>query len=390
MELCVALWVIAILGAAMFTPFPNNIPWWFWIAGMAACAPVTAAIGARRDRDTTMSREMVYFFRPGLALMKLIFWPITIAVACFFDSQRRGYISNVTNELYNVHHRHGMRGDTACEIARGRAESVDRHCDAIGSAATYVAEGAGELSTVACRTTVLAATLTGVAGSVAYGQSSATTLAPAVASVSAAVSQPAPTPMPTTSIFLARTGQNLQAPFTGTYHLAEFLQIRGKWLLPDMGYVDFATNNYREFFGGGGWTFVNGKRATLTGEGFFVQDTGPAAHSARYLWGNPILNVRFTPKFTWQTGYLSYIPLNRAGTFQQVLERSKLEYAFTKSVKAGGGYAAYEKVGKPVQNKPFGTVTFSTHAGSLELWCQHVPRGAQVQARYVFAHTAAH
>jgi hypothetical protein len=199
----------------------------------------------------------------------------------------------------------------------------------------------------------------------------------------------APQRAPATSVLLARMGQNLQAPYTGTYHVVEFFQVHGRWIYPDGGYVDCATNTYREYFAGGGWTFVSGKKATLVGEGYFVQDAGSAARSARYLWANPILDVRFARKLAWQTSYFTYIPLNHSAYFQQLLERSKLEYAIARSVKAGGGYGAYESSSNPWQNQPFGTVTFSTRAGSMGFWIQHMPQGAQVQARYSFTHIAA-
>jgi hypothetical protein len=370
MELCMLVWAAVIVALAWFTGFPGNVPYWFWVVGMAACAPVVATIGARRDDKTTIFREFIYFFRPGFAVVRMVFWPVTILVACFGSSLRKGLIESTFNELYNKHGRNGMRGDTAHNIAMAQVRDFDRRCDVIEAGATCVAEGARELPAVACRTTVLAATLAATSGT-----------------VMCAAQDHNPAHAPTTSVLLVRTGQNLQAPFTGTYHLAELFQMRGKWIVPDMGYVDFAKDNYRELFAGGGWTFVNRKKVTLTGEGFFVQDTGPNAKGARYLWANPILNVHFTPKWTWQTGYLSYFPLNHSGTFQQVLERSKVEHPVASFMKLGAGYGMYETPRSPVQNKPFVTATFATRAGSLELWCEHMPKGAQVQARYVFAHT---
>jgi hypothetical protein len=219
--------------------------------------------------------------------------------------------------------------------------------------------------------TILIATLVVVVRSAAYAQDAK------------------PTPSPVTSIFLARTGQNLQAPYTGTYHAIELFQVRGKWIYPDVGYVDCATNTYREFFMGGGRTLASGKKATLVGEGYFIQDAGPDAKNARYLWANPILDVLFAPKLAWETSYFTYIPLNHSAYFQQMIERSKLEYAIARSVTAGGGYSAYEKPGDSWKNQPFGTVTFKTRAGSMEFWIQRMPQGAQVQARYLFTHTAA-
>jgi len=230
--------------------------------------------------------------------------------------------------------------------------------------------------------TILIAILSGIGvGSMANAQDAK----PATASVSAL----APISAPVTSIVLARMGQNLQAPYTGTYHVAEFFQVRGKWIYPDVGYVDCATNNYREYFAGGGWTFINGKRVALVGEGYFVQDAGSAAHSARYLWANPLLDVRVARKLAWQSSYFVYVPIDHAAYFQQLIDRSKLEYAITRRVTAGGGYGAYQKSGDLWQNQPFGTVTFLTRAGSMEFWIQHMPQGSQVEARYTFTHTAA-
>ena len=64
---------------------------------------------------------------------------------------------------------------------------------------------------------------------------------------------------PTTSILIARTGESFQSPHVGTYHLVEFFQLRGKWIYPDVGYIDFGTNNYHEVFVGGGRTTRNGR-----------------------------------------------------------------------------------------------------------------------------------
>src|ERR1700681_224339 len=70
----------------------------------------------------------------------------------------------------------------------------------------------------------------------------------------------------TTTIFLARTGEQIQPPLSGTYHFLELLQTRGKWIYPDVGYVDFAHDNYREVFVGAGATFLQSKRVILIEE----------------------------------------------------------------------------------------------------------------------------
>jgi hypothetical protein len=75
----------------------------------------------------------------------------------------------------------------------------------------------------------------------------------------------------TTSIFIARSGEQLELPRTLTYHFLEFLQMRGKWINPDVGNIDYAHGNYREVFGGAGAAIHHGKRFTLIEELYFDQ-----------------------------------------------------------------------------------------------------------------------
>jgi len=139
----------------------------------------------------------------------------------------------------------------------------------------------------------------------------------------------------TKSFFMARTGESLNAPYIGTIHYLEFFQVRKKWIYPDVGYVDFAHNNYREFFIGGGRTLYNGKFASWDQELLYDQATGPAAGSARYLQPYAIFHVYFAPKFSNETDYFLYLPLNDSARIHFVLERAKFEYAVTKPWKIG-------------------------------------------------------
>src|ERR1700680_1298952 len=120
---------------------------------------------------------------------------------------------------------------------------------------------------------------------------------------------------PTESFFLARSGESLASPHIGIIHYLEFFQIRNRWIYPDIGYVDFAHNNYREFFIGGGRTLTENKIATWDQELLYVQATGPAARGAAYLQPWSMLRVRFTPKLTNETVYFVYFPLNDAARF---------------------------------------------------------------------------
>ena len=193
---------------------------------------------------------------------------------------------------------------------------------------------------------------------------------------------------PTTTIFVARTGMRLDEPYRGTYHYLELFQLRGKWIYPDVGYIDFATGNYRELFVGAGRTLYDGKKLMVAGELYFVQAVGPAAKSARYLWPWTLVQVRFTPKFSNETVYFPYLPLNSSARIQHVLERSKFEYAFNKTLKVGAGYGGYKFGDTEWQHKPFITTTVSTRAGAFEFWLQRMPGGAQVQLRYTLVHAS--
>ena len=134
---------------------------------------------------------------------------------------------------------------------------------------------------------------------------------------------------------------------------------------------------------GAGRTLYNSKRLTWTEELYFVQATGPASKSARYLWPWTLVQFRFTPKL-----YFPYLPLNSSARIQHVLERSKFEYAVTKSWHVGVGYGGYKFADSEWQHKPFLTTTLSTHAGGFELWLQKLPGGAQVQLRYALLHNS--
>lgn len=195
-----------------------------------------------------------------------------------------------------------------------------------------------------------------------------------------------PASAPTTTFFLARTAQRLDASFAGTFHYLEFFQVRNRWIYPDIGYVDFAHSNYREFFVGGGRTLIENKWAAWDLELLYDQATGPAAGSAAYLQPFTILRLFFTPKISGEAEYFAYLPLNDSAKFHNVLERTKIEYAVKKRWKIGAGYAGVNRLGTAWQNKPFITTTISTEAGAFELWLQRIPNGAQAELRYRLVH----
>jgi hypothetical protein len=183
-------------------------------------------------------------------------------------------------------------------------------------------------------------------------------------------------------MFLVRVGEQMNSPRVSTFHYLQFLQIRRGWIYSDIGYIDYGENSYRELFIGGGRILCNTKTITWIEELYFVQTTGPAAHSAGYLWPWAMLQVRFSPKLATETVYILYTPLNDSARIQQVLDRSKAEYSLSPRWKIGAGYAGYKFAEMDWQHKPFFTATLSTRVGAFEVWLQKIPSGAQLQLRY--------
>jgi len=186
----------------------------------------------------------------------------------------------------------------------------------------------------------------------------------------------------TQTFLLGRIG--IQQDRNTTYRLVEVFQVRGKWVAPDVGYIDFAdATSYREVYIGGGAVLLNTEHLTIIGEIFLDKATGDNAGGALYLLPWTYVGYRFSPKIISEAVYFPYLPLNQAGTVQHVLERAKVEYIGIKPMKVGLGYGGYQFGDEPWQNKPFITSTLQTSRfGNLELWLQKIPGTAQVQIRY--------
>jgi hypothetical protein len=145
---------------------------------------------------------------------------------------------------------------------------------------------------------------------------------------------------------------------------------------------------YREFFIGGGRTLYEGKWASWDQELLYVQGTGPAAGSARYLQPWTMVRFFFTPKLSSETVYFAYFPISDSAKFHHVIERAKLEYALKRHWKIGAGYAGLNFPGEPWQSRPLITTTILTKEGDFEFWLQRIPGGGQVQLRYFLVHAS--
>ena len=195
--------------------------------------------------------------------------------------------------------------------------------------------------------------------------------------------QNAPPPSETTTIFLARHAQTLQRQSTATMHYLELFQVRRRWVLPDIGYIDFGHNDYREMFIGGGYTLYEGKQLNFIEELFFEKAFGSRANDAKYLVPWTMVQYRLTDNLGGEAVYFPYVPLNKSGRAQHVLERMKLERNIGKRWKAGAGLGGYKYADNAWSHKPFLTTTLSTRWGDWEFWLQRLPGNrAQFQIRY--------
>ena len=172
-----------------------------------------------------------------------------------------------------------------------------------------------------------------------------------------------------------------------TYRYAQVFHEFDRWVCPDVGYVDFGSEDYREFFAGAGRTLVRSRRATVVSELYFVQSAGEASGSARYLMPWVLAIYRPSERLRSETVYFPYVPLNDAAFAQHVLDRSKLDYSFAEFVRAGGGYSAYYNEAIGWQHQPFASVTLTPpRIGDIELWLQRaLDNGVQLQVRYARA-----
>jgi len=133
-----------------------------------------------------------------------------------------------------------------------------------------------------------------------------------------------------TMVFARMAGWN--AP---TFHFLDAVQTRGRLVLPDIGYVDFGRSNYRELYGGG-LVVYPGKHFSWIQKCYFVRSLRRVANGASYLqpWTFVAYSIPQT-RFLGETLYFTYLPLNRAGRIQYVLDRAKLERDYRR-FKVGG------------------------------------------------------
>ena len=100
----------------------------------------------------------------------------------------------------------------------------------------------------------------------------------------------------------------------GTYHYAQVFQQRGKWILPDVGYIDFNKfDEYREVWVGAGGVLLETTHLSVIGEGHIVKALGPSSGGALYLQPWMLVAYHLTKRLGGEAVYFPYLPLNEAG-----------------------------------------------------------------------------
>jgi hypothetical protein len=191
---------------------------------------------------------------------------------------------------------------------------------------------------------------------------------------------------PVINIYVLRTAEQLQSPHVVTYRVAEWEQMRGRWIFPDVGYYDSGYGKDQLWFAGAGADLVHSKYVDWEQELYILQEAGPESTNKRFLWPWPVLDFRLRRQLTAQFVAYPTIPLNRAQGWSFDVDRAKIQWAVTTHWQAGVGYAGGLAPASSCQHSPFLTVTRATRTGSFEVWLQRISGGAQLQLRYLLVH----
>jgi hypothetical protein len=185
------------------------------------------------------------------------------------------------------------------------------------------------------------------------------------------------------NIVIVRSGEQLQGPHVLTYRLAEWEQMRGRWIPADFGYYDTGYGQDQIWFGGGGAVITARPRFRWEQEFYVSQEAGPQSENRRAFWIWPVFYLQPKPRLSVMAAPYPTIPLDRAQRWSFNIDRAKIEWSASSHWRVGAGYAGGIGSARTWQNQPFLTATRTTRFGSFETWLESMPGGGQVQLRYV-------
>jgi hypothetical protein len=187
---------------------------------------------------------------------------------------------------------------------------------------------------------------------------------------------------PIVDAYVVRSAEQLNSPHVVTYRVAEWMEQRGRWILPDLGYYDTGYGADQMWFVGGGAYVLRRRHIDWYQEAFLTQEAGRLSQNKRSLWFWPVVDVRFPPRLFGEVAAFPTIPLDKAQRWGLDVDRAKLERQLSSKWSAGVGYSGGICTQRSWQSKPFVTVTRKTQVGSFEVWLQSIPGGSQAQVRY--------
>jgi hypothetical protein len=131
------------------------------------------------------------------------------------------------------------------------------------------------------------------------------------------------------NIFVLRTAEQLQSPHVLTYRVAEWEQLRGRWIPFDVGYYDTGYGQDQMWFAAAGIVPAAGPRFRWEQEIYVLQEAGPQSQNKRTLWIWPVLYFQPRPRLSAQIAAYPTIPLDRAQHKSYDIDRAKLEWSAT-------------------------------------------------------------
>ncbi len=167
--------------------------------------------------------------------------------------------------------------------------------------------------------------------------------------------------------FHARTG--LDSGFT--FRFLQAIHERGRWIGPDVGFIDFGdASAYREAWIGGGGVAHASKLWFVALEALFAFGSGETTADTVYVQPWMLVGYRPRPRLAAELVYFEYLPLDDRGTRQRVLDRAKLERDLGR-FKVGAGYAGFQFGDGSWDHRPFLSATRKLGGtAELELWVQ--------------------